>query len=798
MVEERSFGSGTSADLNGNGRIGDTFPLLVAKGTQGWFVVFDTDEDGDLGDERPVTDYLDGGSTFTVGYDAESDIPGPVTFAVNIEPGDPPDLRLVFDNSGHGTHVAGIAAGSGLYGVDGFDGVAPGASLLGLKIADNTRGGITTSGSILRALNYAADFAARRGMPLVVNISFGIGHGGNGGVAIDSIVDEFALKHPDVLVVISAGNDGPGISSMWLPASARHALSVCAMLPGVFAREQELGVPPMPDALFWWSSRGGRSAKPDVCAPGVAYSALPRWRAGDEISLGTSMAAPHIAGIASILLSGIASPPGPPRAVDLKRALVNTATVVSGSTILDLGGGVANAEAAFQWLQAQHRSGVYRVEALQEDGMPSTGAAAYRRNGLRSVGDTVQLFRVTSLGGQPAARLDLASDAPWMSVQPSAAMGGTAITIPVTYDAAMLTEPGLYVGTVRARPATDMMAGPSFELANTVIVPHDLHTPVRVRGDLSPGIVDRHFFRVPEPSLPNAESDARAVVLSLTRTSGAGAVSVHLFEPSGRPARGGRTLTTGDLGDSASRLVVLPRDPVAGVYEAAVVGPDAASVSYELRIMRSPVRIVRVDAQGRALVRNDGRETVEVSLSASLRGVHRTEDIRGGGRQTVNLDVPRWADRLHLEVAVDLLTWSQVTDFGITVYDGAGWKVVDAPLNYPTGRISFSVADHAGRYVAVEFAPAFAHLRGSVSWSARLQATFAPGDTIRMSEPAVAIRVPPGAERWVYFARPLFDVVGGAPVYVDLDVFVNGTVWSRGRGLIDPIRPISDSVRNFR
>ena len=65
----------------------------------------------------------------------------------------------MFDVFGHGTHVAGIAAGHDIYGVSGFDGVAPGAQLLGLKIANGANGGITTTGSMVRAMDYAIRFA---------------------------------------------------------------------------------------------------------------------------------------------------------------------------------------------------------------------------------------------------------------------------------------------------------------------------------------------------------------------------------------------------------------------------------------------------------------------------------------------------------------------------------------------------------------------------------------------------------------------------------------------------------------
>ena len=65
-----------------------------------------------------------------------------VTVAANFgEASEAPTLDLVFDTGAHGTHVSGIAAGHDLYGVPGFDGVAPGAQLLGLKIANSAQGG---------------------------------------------------------------------------------------------------------------------------------------------------------------------------------------------------------------------------------------------------------------------------------------------------------------------------------------------------------------------------------------------------------------------------------------------------------------------------------------------------------------------------------------------------------------------------------------------------------------------------------------------------------------------------------
>src|SRR5258706_1444342 len=87
-----------------------------------------------------------------------------------------PVLDLLFDTSGHGTHVAGIAAGYNLFDVAGFSGVAPGAQIIGLKIANNAPGGVTVHASMMRAIDYPAPYAAQRNLPLVLNMSVRVRH----------------------------------------------------------------------------------------------------------------------------------------------------------------------------------------------------------------------------------------------------------------------------------------------------------------------------------------------------------------------------------------------------------------------------------------------------------------------------------------------------------------------------------------------------------------------------------------------------------------------------------------------
>ncbi|HVD33178.1 MAG TPA: S8 family serine peptidase, partial [Gemmatimonadales bacterium] len=169
IIREIPLGDPPASDLNANGKATDTLAVVVTRATDGWVLLADTDGDGSLTGERPVHDYLLARERF--GWAPRGRSPR-ITVAANFSVGSAssdPELDLVFDNSSHGSHVAGIAAGHDLYGVPGFDGVAPGAQLLGLKIANGAQGCITTTGSMIRAIDYAIRFASARRLPLVLN-----------------------------------------------------------------------------------------------------------------------------------------------------------------------------------------------------------------------------------------------------------------------------------------------------------------------------------------------------------------------------------------------------------------------------------------------------------------------------------------------------------------------------------------------------------------------------------------------------------------------------------------------------
>jgi len=262
-IAELPLGEMPASDLNGNRNDTDTLPIVVTRASDGWVLFIDGNGNGSLGDERPVHDYLIAREVFA--WSTGKATPN-LTLAANFRDNrGVPSLDLYFDTSAHGSHVAGIAAAHDMYGVKGFDGVAPGAQLLGLKIANDAQGGISTTGSMLRAVDYAITFAHQRRMPLVLNMSFGVGNEAEGKARIDQLIDSVLQAHPDVVFTISAGNDGPGLSTMGFPGSANRALTVGATFPAVMlgavtkpASEREAHAHPvlLPDGRHFLYLRG--------------------------------------------------------------------------------------------------------------------------------------------------------------------------------------------------------------------------------------------------------------------------------------------------------------------------------------------------------------------------------------------------------------------------------------------------------------------------------------------------------------------------------------------------------------
>jgi subtilisin family serine protease len=201
----------------------------------------------------------------------------------------------VKDLHGHGTHAAGIIAGSVRQG-GAFDGIAPDAVLINAKALNAD--GYGTNISVISAINWAVDpdndTSTDDGAD-VINISLGGAY-----YEPDSPLERAVREAVErgVLVVASAGNcsaENPsprcnGFIGVTTPGSSPYALTVGAV-----------------DANSAWAdfSSGeiitGTGIKPDVAAPGVGITSA--WVNNSYASKsGTSMAAPFISGVGALLL----------------------------------------------------------------------------------------------------------------------------------------------------------------------------------------------------------------------------------------------------------------------------------------------------------------------------------------------------------------------------------------------------------------------------------------------------------------------------------------------------------------
>jgi serine protease AprX len=172
------------------------------------------------------------------------------------------------DDYGHGTHVAGLIAGSGLRSAGVYEGVAPGARLTVFKVLDATGQGRTSD--VVRAIEYIVRNRQRLGID-VINLS--LGHPIFEPAASDPLVQAIEQATRSGLVVVAAaGNCGinpitgePGYAGVTSPGNAPSAITVGALLTqGTPTRSD--------DEVAAFSSRGptwyDAFAKPDIVAPG--------------------------------------------------------------------------------------------------------------------------------------------------------------------------------------------------------------------------------------------------------------------------------------------------------------------------------------------------------------------------------------------------------------------------------------------------------------------------------------------------------------------------------------------------
>ena len=210
------------------------------------------------------------------------------------------------DCNGHGTHVAGTVGGS-VYGV------AKTTSLVSVRVLDCSGSG-TWSGVIAGVDYVTGRKNARPSDPMVANMSLG----GGANTSVDTAVKNSIAK--GVSYAVAAGNGNAG----------GKAQNACNYSPARVAEAMTIGATTKTDAKTSWSNYGNCV---DWFAPGASITSA--WHTGDTATStisGTSMAAPHSAGVAAQYLQ--ANPGASARAVrDAVYAKTTKGIVSSSKTI---------------------------------------------------------------------------------------------------------------------------------------------------------------------------------------------------------------------------------------------------------------------------------------------------------------------------------------------------------------------------------------------------------------------------------------------------------------------------------
>jgi len=239
-----------------------------------------------------------------------------------------------YDDQGHGTHVASIAAGTGKASDGKYKGMAPGAKLVGIKVLNSEGSGSVSD--IIAGVDWAVENKDKYKIK-VINLSLGSSESSDGTDSLSQAVNK--AWDAGLVVCVAAGNSGPDKYTIGSPAAASKVITVGAVDKN--------------DVITDFSSRGptkdGR-LKPEVVAPGnwiiaarASGTKLTDVTIGDYYvaAPGTSMATPHVAGISALILQ--AHPSWTPDQV--KRALIETADIVAPKEIADIAYGAGRVNA---------------------------------------------------------------------------------------------------------------------------------------------------------------------------------------------------------------------------------------------------------------------------------------------------------------------------------------------------------------------------------------------------------------------------------------------------------------------
>lgn len=206
-----------------------------------------------------------------------------------------------YDDSGHGTHVSGIIAGSGYASHGKYKGIAPMVNLVGVKVLDKNGNGRIEH--VIKGAEWVIKNCKKYNIK-VANISFGT-------TDFKEEIDSESLVHSieemwqnGITVVAAAGNSGPKKCSITSPGISKKIITV-----GAFDDDSNyVNIASLRkyNRKKYYSGRGPTKeciVKPDVVVTGTNIIACSNINNGYSVKSGTSMAAPIVSGAVARVLS---------------------------------------------------------------------------------------------------------------------------------------------------------------------------------------------------------------------------------------------------------------------------------------------------------------------------------------------------------------------------------------------------------------------------------------------------------------------------------------------------------------
>lgn len=520
-------------------------------------VYIDTDGDSEFSDEVPIGVYRE--SKKFVPISAGS---GALALAVADIRNDGQQVVLFFDANGHGTGIASLLVG----GRGTVEPLVPDASIIAIKAVDakgESSWDLVFSG-IREACERGADI-------VVVSASPASSTEGN-----TETLKGLLAQHRDVLVVMAAGNRGPGVGTLPTISRADNLLIVGGYLPSAISRHMGWG---SSETFYPWSSVGPdhNGSVTNVLAAAVAPALRPDWHPNTRepvIMEGTSVSAAYAGGTAAMIAQGLRADSVPNLGARLRRAMEESAVPLQGLTAAEQGHGVIRPEQALQ--AASLITGPSRTRFVYELNSSFSADAFFER-------DRVPGRILATLDNLSPVPLNVTVRTPkWISLPYDA------FSVPPV-DQRQLSllcnklEPGLHSGYVIGDDPTT--PGRDAESVLTVVVPLDLSSGlVRLDSLISAGQIQREFLTV------NPGTESVNLTLSIRPWGqGMGTARMYVYDASGNCVYQGRWV--GANQDSSTDEVTIAF-PVAGVWEVVVLcdptlrksGQDETSVRLEASV----------------------------------------------------------------------------------------------------------------------------------------------------------------------------------------------------------------------